>query len=65
MSVLMLDEPHIDSTALEAITAPMIPYDDPQLFDSTVDRFFRTPFVNRDRIKDVPKWFEAIKASVQ
>ncbi len=43
----------------------MIPYDDPDLFNSTVDRFFRTPFVNRDRIKDVMKSYEALQASVQ
>lgn len=43
----------------------MIPYDDPELFDSTVDRFFRTPFVRKDRIKDVMKSYEALKASVQ
>lgn len=42
-----------------------IPYDDPELFDSTVDHFFRTPFVRKDRIKDAMKSFEAQKASVQ
>ena len=98
---MMLDEPHIDPKALEAITAPtlvlasdhdlildehtleiyhhipngelcifpnsthMIPYDDPKLFNSTVDRFFRTPFVRKDRVKDVMKSYEELKASVQ
>ncbi len=98
---MMLDEPHIDPTALEAITAPtlvlaadhdlvldghtleiyhhlrngelcifpnathMIPYDDPELFDATVDRFFRAPFVGKDRIKDVMKSYEALQAAVQ
>ena len=98
---MMLDEPHINPNALEAITAPtlvlaadhdlildehtleiyhhirhgelcifpnathMIPYDDPELFDSTVDRFFRTPFLKKDRIKDVMKSYEALKAFVQ
>lgn len=33
----------------------MVPYDDPELFNSTVDRFFRTPFVKKDRIKDLIK----------
>lgn len=28
----------------------MIPVDDPALFDATVDRFFRTPFVKTDRV---------------
>ena len=98
---MMLDEPHIDPKALEAITAPtlvlasdhdlildehtleiyhhipnsqlcifpnsthMIPYDDPELFNSTVDRFFRTPFIRKDRVKDVMKSYEALKASVE
>jgi len=33
----------------------MIPYDDPALFNATVDRFFRTPFVRRNRIDDTIK----------
>jgi len=31
----------------------MIPYDDPATFNGTVERFFATPFVRRDRFKDV------------
>jgi len=30
----------------------MLPFDDPELLNSIVDRFFRTPFQNRDRIGD-------------
>lgn len=30
----------------------MLPFDDPELFNSIVERFFRTPFQNRDRIGD-------------
>jgi pimeloyl-ACP methyl ester carboxylesterase len=96
---MMIDEPHIDPSALEAITAPtlvlasdhdlirdehtleiyhhipnsqlcifpnathMVPFDDPDLFDSTVERFFRTPFVKRDRVKDLIKSGAAMKAS--
>lgn len=41
----------------------MIPYDDPALFDSTVDHFFRTPFVRKDRLKDALKSYEAMQAS--
>lgn len=41
----------------------MIPFDDPALFNSTVERFFREPFVKRDRIKDFLKSLEALKAS--
>ena len=33
----------------------MVPYDDPALFNATVDRFFRTPFVRRNRIDDTIK----------
>jgi pimeloyl-ACP methyl ester carboxylesterase len=43
----------------------MIPYDDPPRFNATVDRFFRTPFVKKDRVKDLVKSFEAMKASQQ
>ncbi len=98
---MMLDEPHIEANALEAINAPtlvlagdhdlildehtleiyhhlpnsqlcifpnathMIPYDEPDLFNSTVERFFRTPFVKKDRIKDLMKSYQALKASAQ
>jgi len=98
---MMLDEPHIDVKALEAITAPtlvlagdhdvirdehtleiyhhipnsqlcifpdathMIPYDEPARFNATVERFFSTPFVKKDRIKDTLKSFEALKAAQQ
>lgn len=30
-----------------------VPYDDPELFNATVERFFTTPFKQRDRIGDV------------
>jgi pimeloyl-ACP methyl ester carboxylesterase len=96
---IILDEPHIDAKALEAITAPtlilaadhdlirdehtleiyhhipagqlcifpdathMIPYDDPGRFNAAVERFFRTPFVKKDRVKDVAKSLEALRAA--
>lgn len=41
----------------------MIPFDDPALFNTTIERFFRKPFVKRDRIKDFLKSLEALKAS--
>ena len=98
---MMLDEPHIEFKALEAIRAPtlvlasdhdvirdehtleiyhhipnsqlcifpnathMVPYDDPKLFNSTVERFFREPFVKKDRIKDMLKSYEALSSSIQ
>jgi pimeloyl-ACP methyl ester carboxylesterase len=96
---MMFDEPHIQPSALEAITAPtlvmasdhdmirdehtleiyhhipnsqlcifpnathMVPYDDPDLFDAAVERFFSTPFVKKDRIKDLMKSGEAMRAA--
>ncbi|MDQ3666303.1 MAG: alpha/beta hydrolase [Acidobacteriota bacterium] len=96
---LLLDEPHIELKALEAITAPtlvlagdhdiirdehtvdiyhhipnsqlaifpnathMVPFDDPALFNAIVERFFRTPFAKRDRINDILKSLEKMRAS--
>ena len=97
VSRMLVEEPHIDPKALEAITAPtlvlagdhdvirdehtveiyhhipnsqlcifpnathMIPYDDPALFDATVDRFLRTPFVKKDRLRDFRKSLDKIR----
>jgi pimeloyl-ACP methyl ester carboxylesterase len=41
-------------------TTHMLPYDDPAAFNATVDRFFRTPFVKRDRMGDTVKTFEQL-----
>ena len=41
----------------------MIPFDDPALFNATVERFFRTPFVKVDRINDTLKSFEKMQTS--
>ena len=38
-----------------------IPYDDPVLFDTTVDHFFQTPFVKKDRLNDLLKSLEALQ----
>jgi pimeloyl-ACP methyl ester carboxylesterase len=43
----------------------MVPYDDPALFNATVERFFRTPFVKKDRIKDFLASYESMTASLQ
>lgn len=40
-----------------------ISFDDPALFNATVERFFRTPFVRKDRIKDFLNSYEAMKAA--
>ena len=41
----------------------MVPYDDPALFNATVDRFFRTPFVSRNRIDDTIKSAREMRAA--
>lgn len=38
-----------------------IPFDDPALFNATVERFFRTPFVKKDRIVDLFKSLEKLR----
>jgi len=43
----------------------MIPYDDPALFNATVDRFFRQPFVAKDRLKDLLRSWNAMSAVQQ
>ncbi|HUN87339.1 MAG TPA: alpha/beta hydrolase [Terriglobales bacterium] len=40
----------------------MIPFDDPATFNSVVDHFFRTPFVKKDRVQDMKKSFEKLRA---
>jgi pimeloyl-ACP methyl ester carboxylesterase len=96
---MLLEEPHIDVKALEAIAAPtlvlagdhdlirdehtleiyrhlpnsqlaifanathMMPFDDSALFNATVERFFRTPFVKKERINDFLKSLERLRAS--
>jgi pimeloyl-ACP methyl ester carboxylesterase len=42
----------------------MVPYDDPALFNGAVERFFKTPFVKKDRIKDFLASYEALMASL-
>jgi pimeloyl-ACP methyl ester carboxylesterase len=41
----------------------MLPYDDPALFNSTVERFLEGPAVGRDRIGDLESSLEAARAS--
>jgi pimeloyl-ACP methyl ester carboxylesterase len=43
----------------------MVPYDNPALFDATVEHFFQTPFVRKDRIKDFLASYESLMASLQ
>ncbi len=39
----------------------MVAFDDPYIFNSTVDRFFKTPFVKRDRVNDLFKSLEKLR----
>jgi hypothetical protein len=43
----------------------MVPYDDAEFFNATVERFFRAPFVKKDRIKDFLASYESLFASLQ
>ena len=40
----------------------MAPYDNPILFNATVEQFFRTPFVKKDRIDDLMKSFMKMRS---
>jgi pimeloyl-ACP methyl ester carboxylesterase len=40
----------------------MVPYDDPALFNATVDRFLRAPFVKKDRVNDLMKSLEKLRS---
>lgn len=42
----------------------MAPYDDPGLFNTTVERFLRAPFVPKDRIADLMKSWERLEADL-
>lgn len=37
------------------------PYDDPVLFNTTVDHFFQTPFIKKDRLNDLLKSLDALQ----
>ncbi len=43
----------------------MVPFDDPALFNATVERFFRTPFVKKDWLNDMIKSTEKQSASLK
>ncbi len=42
-----------------------VPYDDAALFNAVVERFFRAPFVKKDRVGDALKSWEALKTSLE
>src|SRR5215468_8460159 len=43
----------------------LVPFDDPALFDATVERFLRTPFVKKDRLKDAGESLEKLRSSAR
>jgi pimeloyl-ACP methyl ester carboxylesterase len=54
---------HIPNSQLAILpnATHMAPFDDPVLFNATVERFFRTPFVKKDRINDLLKSFVKLR----
>lgn len=42
----------------------MVPFDDPALFNGTVERFLQAPFVKKDRIKDFLTSYESMMGSL-
>lgn len=42
----------------------MVPFDDPALFNSTIERFLSTPFVKKDRIANMLKSHEKLSAGL-
>lgn len=42
----------------------LVPFDDPKLFNDTVERFLTTPFVKKDRIKDAMTSLEKLQAGL-
>jgi pimeloyl-ACP methyl ester carboxylesterase len=52
-----------DQLAIFPNATHLVPYDDPDLFNATVERFFTTPFVRKNRIQETMKSVEAMRAS--
>jgi pimeloyl-ACP methyl ester carboxylesterase len=55
---------HIPNSQLGIIpnATHMVPFDDAALFNATVERFLRTPFVKRDRVADTLKSLEKMRS---
>ena len=56
---------HIPNSQLAIFQNSMhtVPFDDPTLFNATVERFLRTPFAKRDRINETVKSLDRLRAS--
>jgi pimeloyl-ACP methyl ester carboxylesterase len=42
----------------------LVPYDNPELFNGTVERFLTTPFVKKDRVQDAMQSLEKLQAGL-
>jgi hypothetical protein len=42
----------------------LVPYDDPQMFNATVERFLNTPFKRKDRIADTMTSFKQMETGL-
>jgi len=58
---------HIPNAALAILpnATHMVPFDDPPTFNAVVERFFRTPFVKKDRIKDTMQSLEKMRVTTK
>jgi pimeloyl-ACP methyl ester carboxylesterase len=54
---------HIPNSQLAILpnATHLVPFDDPALFNATVERFFRTPYVKKDRITDALTSLEKLR----
>ena len=53
---------HESQLAIFPDATHMIPFDDPLTFNATVERFFQTQFVKKDRVKDLLKSVDKMRA---
>ena len=58
---------HVPNSQLAIVpnATHMLPFDDPVLFNATVERFLRVPFVKKDRIKDFLLSAESLMVSLR
>jgi len=54
----------LEATTSCANSTHLVPYDDPQMFNATVESFLTTPFKNKNRIADAMASFEKLQAGL-
>jgi pimeloyl-ACP methyl ester carboxylesterase len=52
-----------DQLAIFPNATHMLPYDDPVLFNATVERFLRNPSARKDRIRDLEESLEQLRTA--